>query len=1224
MRRSKVFSNIVMFSVICIFMLTVVPMCTVDRIDLVTELPTDESSPLIFPQERAFTEALDEMPLRMDADLVYDSESDRMIFFGGATKTLEPNYNDTWSYDYNTNTWTQMDPAVAPPATDWHQMAYHSGQDKVVLFGGHVSGHTSDWHNHNETWTYDLNTDTWTNMAPASAPPALCAQTMAYDSESDLIVLFGGSGDDWYSNNHMYSDTWTYDLTSNTWTNVTTSIHPSPRSWPAMAYDVESDLMVLFGGWEIEPITEDWVVLNDTWTYDANTNTWAEIVIPDGPDSLGDLVYDSESDRMVFFGGALSLSELVEDLVSETWSYDTNTETWELMDPIVEPPVRSRVQATYDSESDVMLLFGGVIDGGWPTEEVRHDCWAYDLNKNLWDNVDWNWQEMTPAFSPDPVVWPAMTYDSESDLVVLFGGGTEESYQSTGYYGDNETWTYDYNTNTWTNMSPTSGPSMRVLANMVYDEESDIIILFGGGRFDGVWEVYGDTWAYDVNTNTWANMSPAVAPSNRWAYQMTYDSKADLIVMYSGIGPGGDNIDETWTYDYNSNTWTLKSPAVSPEERNAAAFAYDEDLELCVLFGGYIMSYPYELDDTWVYNTTADTWTEMSPSSHPSRRSELRAVYDANAEGIIIFGGWAYTEKYDETWTYNYTENSWIRLDTGNAPSARYWYGIAFDSESERTIVFSGNEGLEGVMVIGEADTWAYKYEFRPITAPNPPQDLAADGSGNAPVITWKAPVPISGLEVTGYNVYREDSGVYTKIAELGNVLTYTDLSAGFGITYTYVATALSDESESKISNSDSCLIPLEPYDDGIYTFIAYGDTRAGDESAVAAIHDDLVSKYMQQHDPEMIIHSGDMVYHGGEAYQWPLFNDSISAMWNWHPDIEFFGAAGNHEMYTDDWVNDPTFTDYLAFVDFSAEVDTSAGETELYFSFDRNGIHFIILNTVNDWVGDDYSCPQAQMDWLEADLAGDYETIIVTTHYPSYSILAGRPERLAQAESVRDEFHDLFVEYGVDIVFTGHNHYYYRTARDGIQYVTAAGGGAPLYGIDKTGTHWQEGDVGFGEYHYCVCSIDTARNVLVVETVLMNRTVADSFEITLADVTDPTIDHPSDIEYEEGSTGYSIVWHPSDLNPDRFELYKDDLLVNSGSWDGSSITVSVDGLSVGSYNYTVVVFDTSDNSNSDTVIVTVTSPSTEPPPFPMEIIVIASGAVVVVILLVIVLRKRK
>jgi DNA repair exonuclease SbcCD nuclease subunit len=59
------------------------------------------------------------------------------------------------------------------------------------------------------------------------------------------------------------------------------------------------------------------------------------------------------------------------------------------------------------------------------------------------------------------------------------------------------------------------------------------------------------------------------------------------------------------------------------------------------------------------------------------------------------------------------------------------------------------------------------------------------------------------------------------------------------------------------------------------------------------------VQDYLQ-HDPDLIIHTGDMAYSGGLPYQWDEFNESISAVRE--AGIPLYGVAGNHEKYIDQW----------------------------------------------------------------------------------------------------------------------------------------------------------------------------------------------------------------------------------------------------------------------------------------------------------------------------------
>lgn len=89
-----------------------------------------------------------------------------------------------------------------------------------------------------------------------------------------------------------------------------------------------------------------------------------------------------------------------------------------------------------------------------------------------------------------------------------------------------------------------------------------------------------------------------------------------------------------------------------------------------------------------------------------------------------------------------------------------------------------------------------------------------------------------------------------------------------------------------------------------------------------------------------------------------------------------------------------------------------------------------------------------------------------------------------------------------------------------------------------------------------------------------------------------PMIDNPDDIQYESGTTGNTIVWSTSDLTPDFYVILRNGTQIDSGPWDGSDIEISIDGLDLGIYNFTLVVNGTSGNSASDTVMVSVVDTS--------------------------------
>ena len=196
--------------------------------------------------------------------MAYDAESDRVVLFLQWTGAPD---NETWTYDFNTNTWTKMEPTTRPSPRTHSAMAYDAESDRVILYGG-----TRPAGDNGETWAYDFNTDTWTSMEPTTRPSPRHSVAMAYDAESDRIVLFGGHLPSRFSD-EFSDETWAYDFNTNTWTSMEPPTQPLKLAAHNLAYDAESDRVVLFGG--DDPVS--FVHSDQTWAYDLNTNTWTDL-----------------------------------------------------------------------------------------------------------------------------------------------------------------------------------------------------------------------------------------------------------------------------------------------------------------------------------------------------------------------------------------------------------------------------------------------------------------------------------------------------------------------------------------------------------------------------------------------------------------------------------------------------------------------------------------------------------------------------------------------------------------------------------------------------------------------------------------------------------------------------------------------------------------------------------------------------------------------------------
>ena len=149
------------------------------------------------------------------------------------------------------------------------------------------------------------------------------------------------------------------------------------------------------------------------------------------------------------------------------------------------------------------------------------------------------------------------------------------------------------------------------------------------------------------------------------------------------------------------------------------------------------------------------------------------------------------------------------------------------------------------------------------------------------------------------------------------------------------------------------------------------------------------------------------------------------------------------------------------------------------------------------------------------------------------------------------------------------------------------------------------------------------------------DSTYADGFEIWMNEIAymlKPTINHPSDIEYTEGATGNAIAWIGNSKLPFEYNIKMNGTTIASGGWSGGTINYNIDGLTNGTYIYSITLFDRAGYSISDAVTVSVlpfvTNTTTTTTgggiPFNTMILIIAGVVAVAVIVIIVILMKRK
>src|SRR5438552_3695161 len=459
------------------------------------------------------------------------------------------------------------------------------------------------------------------------------------------------------------------------------------------------------------------------------------------------------------------------------------------MAPFISPPGHYPPAVAYDSASARVLRFSG------SNFATPNDTWPSDFNVNNWTRMD------SPA-TPPPRIYDAVTDDAPSDRVILFGGE-----DTTAVLGD--TWAYDFNSNGWTNADPPTRPVRRVYHAVAYYSESDRVILFGGS---GNGDVFNDTWAYDFNLNTWTDMDPAIRPPPRYGHAMAYDSQSDRVILFSGYGLNGKYFDDTWAYDFNANKWTNKDPFPKPPMRYCHATAYDAQSDRVILFGGDLAGGLF--NDTWAYDFNTNAWTDMAPGLSPPATLCDAMAYDSESDRVILFGGYVSgVGVSNDTWAYNFNTNTWTDMNPLVKPPGRYYHATAYDSASDRVILFGGYDSGSNFN-----DTWAYDFNTNAWTNMDHPVPLSAPqrlttSPGNTQVrLDWQAPASTGGSTITGYNVYRGvAAGSLTLLSSLGNVLTYQDAGLTNGVAYYYQVSAQTAAGEGPRSSEVAATPRTQP-----------------------------------------------------------------------------------------------------------------------------------------------------------------------------------------------------------------------------------------------------------------------------------------------------------------------------------------------------------------------------------------------------------------------------
>ena len=250
-------------------------------------------------------------------------------------------------------------------------------------------------------------------------------------------------------------------------------------------------------------------------------------------------------------------------------------------------------------------------------------------------------------------------------------------------------------------------------------------------------------------------------------------------------------------------------------------------------------------------------------------------------------------------------------------------------------------------------------------------------------------------------------------------------ITASLMLTILLILTSVYGQNNSPRTNghspADAPSLTL-PNKESSVRFVVIGDTGTGTKHQLELAQ--VLLRYRQAFPYEFVLMVGDNMYGSEKAADYKLKFENI-----YRPlldqKVKFYAALGNHDD------SNQRFYEFFNM------------EGQEYYRFKKGNVSFYALNS-------NYM-DKKQVDWMTEKLAADTATWKVAFfHHPPYS----SGGKHGSDSKLREVVEPIFVKNGVDVVFTGHEHFYERIKpQQGIYYFISGSGGKLREGDVKQGS---------------------------------------------------------------------------------------------------------------------------------------------------------------------------
>lgn len=341
------------------------------------------------------------------------------------------------------------------------------------------------------------------------------------------------------------------------------------------------------------------------------------------------------------------------------------------------------------------------------------------------------WTPFTTAGAPGGIYGQSVVWTGSK--LIAWGGSTGEVLPYRTFYQGGGV--FDPATLAWKATNLNGAPSARSYASAAWDGTR--MIVWGGNNCVGsTCQSLADGASYDPAADTWTPMSASPGLSARHTFSNVMIG--GKLLLWGGetsqFTPGIQGA----VYDLATSKWTPTRMGPSSRE----GFSLTRVNNRVMMWGGYIGTRTTCLNEGFVYDPNANTWSTMSQVNAPQGRCYAISSQSAGNRGII-WGGFGYTvdpsgarvmATLQSGAAYDVTTNSWSPLpDTSDLSNridvalASWTDNVGRVADSDRLAVFGGYVPLPAVQVGTQSVSYPdWKMDGRGLSVFNTKENIAA------------------------------------------------------------------------------------------------------------------------------------------------------------------------------------------------------------------------------------------------------------------------------------------------------------------------------------------------------------------------------------------------------------------------------------------------------------------------------------------------------------------